>query len=208
MIGRFARALFARCFLFALSETVTLQLSQAEELPSNPAYQRVTANLDPGGLIYLFWNAEKVLGELDKKLESVRDTAVSDPTLLQEEKNDLRKNFDLGILWFFPRGYFDRRYPQKEFFLAGGTDRGRDPAAIECRHSFSRRRWLRRALRTEHAQLAPGQSQPRHDGRCPGHGRGLRLQQVRTAAAVDCPAFGRTPFNYLFEAFQRPTSPR
>ena len=97
MIGRFARALFARCFLFALSETVTLQLSQAEELPSNPAYQRVTANLDPGGLIYLFWNAEKVLGELDKKLESVRDTAVSDPTLLQEEKNDLRKNFDLGI---------------------------------------------------------------------------------------------------------------
>ena len=38
-----------------------------------------------------------MLGELDKKLESVRDAAVSDPTLLQEEKSHLRKSFDLGI---------------------------------------------------------------------------------------------------------------
>jgi hypothetical protein len=97
MIGRFTGGLFACCFLFAVCETDPLQISRAEELPSNPAYQRVTANLDPGGVIYLFWNAEKALGELDKKLESVRDAAVSDPTLLQEEKSNLRKSFDLGI---------------------------------------------------------------------------------------------------------------
>jgi hypothetical protein len=97
MIGRFTGALLACYFLFALCETATLQVSQAEESPSNPAYQRVTANLDPGGVIYLFWDAGKALGELDKKLESARDSAVSDPSLLQEEKNKLRKDFDLGI---------------------------------------------------------------------------------------------------------------
>ncbi len=63
----------------------------------NPAYQRVAANLDTDGVIYLYWNAEKALGELNKKLESVRDIAVSDPGLSQVEKTSLRKNFDLGI---------------------------------------------------------------------------------------------------------------
>ncbi len=37
------------------------------------------------------------MGELNKKLDSVRDTAVSDPSLSQEEKEGLRKKFDLGI---------------------------------------------------------------------------------------------------------------
>jgi hypothetical protein len=126
MIRRFPRALFAGCLLLAVGETETLQISQAEESLSpaskrpqtepepaispagtekglsaaaagNLAYQRVAANLDTGGVIYLYWSAEKVLGELDKKLESVRDMAVSDPTLSGDEKNSLGKNFDLGI---------------------------------------------------------------------------------------------------------------
>ena len=65
--------------------------------PGNLAYTRVAANLDQDGAIYLYWNAEKVLGELDKKLESVREMAVSDPSLSQDEKSSLRKSFDLGI---------------------------------------------------------------------------------------------------------------
>jgi len=65
--------------------------------PGSLAYERVAANLDKDGAIYLYWNAEKVLGELDKKLEAVREMAVSDPSLSQDEKNSLRKSFDLGI---------------------------------------------------------------------------------------------------------------
>jgi hypothetical protein len=125
--GRFARAFLVPFFLLALCETEALQISRAEELPppssqrtpteaqqpgpqpagtekilggsapGNSSYQRVAANLDPGGVIYLYWSAEKALGELDKKLESIRDAAVSDPTLSQEEKNRLQKDFDLGI---------------------------------------------------------------------------------------------------------------
>src|ERR1700730_12916433 len=97
MIAKLAQALFAHWILWTVSQTVTLQVSQAEESLPNSAYQRVAANLDTGGVIYLYWSAEKVLGELDKKLESVRDMAVSDPTLSGDEKNSLGKNFDLGI---------------------------------------------------------------------------------------------------------------
>jgi hypothetical protein len=125
--GRFARAFLVPLLLLALGEIKALQISRAEELPppasqrtptetqqpatqpagtekflrgsapGNPSYQHVTANLDPDGVVYLYWNAEKALGELDKKLESVRDAAVSDPTLSQDEKNRLQKDFDLGI---------------------------------------------------------------------------------------------------------------
>jgi hypothetical protein len=97
MIRRFARALFASCFLLAAYETESLQTSRAEESPDNPAFQRVAENLDPGGVLYLYWSAEKVLGDLDKKLESVRDLTLSDPSLSQDEKNSVRQNFDLGI---------------------------------------------------------------------------------------------------------------
>jgi hypothetical protein len=97
MIGRYCGAFFAGCFLLAVCETETLQISRAEESPGNPAYQRVAANLDTGGLIYLYWSAEKAFGELDKKLESVRDMTVSGPGLSEDEKNSLRDKFNLGI---------------------------------------------------------------------------------------------------------------
>jgi hypothetical protein len=97
MIGKCARTLIVGALFLAAGETATRQVCRGEELPSNPAYQRVAANLDPGGVIYLYWNAEKVLGELNKKLDSVRDTAVSDPSLSPEEKEGLGKKFDLGI---------------------------------------------------------------------------------------------------------------
>ena len=97
MIGRFACTVLASCSLLAVCEIETPAISRAEEPPGNPAYQRVAANLDAGGVIYLYWNAEKALGEFDKKLASVRDLAVADPSLSQDEKDGLRKNFDLGI---------------------------------------------------------------------------------------------------------------
>ena len=125
--GRFSRVLLASCLLLAGGETGSLQISQAEESSptasglapvksagpngqtSIPAkalsgasagqigYQRVAANLDRDGLIYLYWNAEKALGELDKRLGSVGETALSDPTLSPAENNSLRQKFDLGI---------------------------------------------------------------------------------------------------------------
>src|ERR1700731_538107 len=97
MIAKLAQALFAHWILWTVSQTVTLQVSQAEESLPNSSYQRVAANLDAGGVIYLYWSAERALGELDKKLEAVRDLAASDPSLSPDEKNNLRKNFDLGI---------------------------------------------------------------------------------------------------------------
>jgi hypothetical protein len=97
MIRRFARALFASCLLLAAYKTESPQTCRAEELPDNPAFQSVAANLDPGGVLYLYWSAEKVLGDLDKKLESVRDLTLSDPSLSQDEKNSVRQKFDLGI---------------------------------------------------------------------------------------------------------------
>ena len=97
MIVKLARAFFAHWMLWTVIQTLPIQVSRAEESPSNSSYQRVTANLDPGGVIYLYWSAEKALGELDKKLEAVRDLAASDPGLSPDEKNNLRKNFDLGI---------------------------------------------------------------------------------------------------------------
>jgi hypothetical protein len=104
MIGRFARALFASCFLLTVYETELLRASQAEGSPENPAYQRVAANLDRGGVLYLYWSAEKVLGELDKKLQSIRELMASDPSLSPDEKNNLQKNFDLGIRLVFNSG--------------------------------------------------------------------------------------------------------
>ena len=65
--------------------------------PDTPDYRHVAANLDTDGVLYLYWSAEKALGAIDKKLESVREMAVADPSLSQDEKTRLRKNFDLGI---------------------------------------------------------------------------------------------------------------
>jgi hypothetical protein len=104
MTVKLARALFAHWMLWTVFQMLPLQVSQAGESPPNSSYQRVTANLDPGGVIYLYWSAEKALGELDKKLEAVRDLAASDPSLSPNEKNNLRKNFDLGIRLIFRSG--------------------------------------------------------------------------------------------------------
>jgi hypothetical protein len=105
MIGSLARALFANCFLLAVYETGSVETSQAQETPSNPAYQRVAANLDTGGVLYLYWSADKALGDLDKKLEAVRDLTVSDPNLSLDEKNSVRQYFDLGIRLLSKSGF-------------------------------------------------------------------------------------------------------
>jgi hypothetical protein len=124
MIRRFARALSASCLLLASFATMSLQTSRAEDLPDNPAFQHVAENLDPGGVLYLYWSVEKVLGTLDKKLESVRDLTLSDPGLSQDEKNSVRQNFDLGIRLLIKSGFegvkafgFSSREIEPGFFL-------------------------------------------------------------------------------------------
>jgi hypothetical protein len=97
MIVKFTRALSASCLLWTFCQTVTLPISQAAESDAYSSYQRVAANLDAGGVIYLYWSAEKALGELDKKLEAILDLATSDPSLSPDENSNLRKNFGLGI---------------------------------------------------------------------------------------------------------------
>ncbi|MBV9129051.1 MAG: hypothetical protein JO298_01535, partial [Verrucomicrobia bacterium] len=123
MNKKFTRTLFATYFL-AVSLTESPLLSHAEESPApqsqltqndsglrepgtakdlggplseNPAYQHVAVNLDTDGLLYLYFSAEKTWRALEKKLESIREMAVADPSLSQNEKNGLRKNFDLGF---------------------------------------------------------------------------------------------------------------
>jgi hypothetical protein len=107
MIRTISRTLLTSCLVLAVLETMTPPGSKAEESPpatvenarmsGNPAYQRVAAHLDTDGVLYLFWSAAKALGELDKKLASIRDLAVLDPGLSAEEKSSLQKYFDLGI---------------------------------------------------------------------------------------------------------------
>ena len=104
MIGRFAHAVLASCWLLAACEVWMLQSSRAEESLGNPVYQRVADNLDAGGVIYLYWSAERALGEFDRKLASVRDLALADPSLSPDEKNGLRKSFDLGIRFILSSG--------------------------------------------------------------------------------------------------------
>ncbi|MBV8141752.1 MAG: hypothetical protein JOZ60_06870 [Verrucomicrobia bacterium] len=73
------------------------------------AYRQVAANLDPDGVLYFFWNAEKAIGALDQKLESVEDMAVADPSLSLDEKAELRKDFDLGIRLLLQSGLQEMR---------------------------------------------------------------------------------------------------
>ena len=123
MNKKITRTLFATYFL-AVSLTESPLLSHAEESPApqsqltqndsglrepgtakdlggplseNPAYQHVAVNLDTDGLLYLYFSAEQTWRALEKKLESIREMAVADPSLSQNEKNGLRKNFDLGF---------------------------------------------------------------------------------------------------------------
>ena len=63
---------------------------------STPAYDKVAAKLDSGGVIYLYWSAERILGEIDKKLAAVRDQALQTPGLASVEKERLTTNLDFG----------------------------------------------------------------------------------------------------------------
>jgi hypothetical protein len=62
---------------------------------SNPVFAKVSANLDPGGLVYLFWSADKLFAEMDKKLASVRDEAINAEGLSADEKESLKNELDL-----------------------------------------------------------------------------------------------------------------
>jgi hypothetical protein len=60
------------------------------------AYDKVASKLDPGGVGYLYWNTEKILGELSEKFGLVADGAISDPGLTPSERERIRKCFELA----------------------------------------------------------------------------------------------------------------
>jgi hypothetical protein len=60
------------------------------------AYEKVVSKLEAGGVGYVYWSAEKILGELSKKFGPVSDAALNDPDLTQSEKERIRKYFDLA----------------------------------------------------------------------------------------------------------------
>jgi hypothetical protein len=62
----------------------------------NVAYDKVVSKLEPGGVGYLYWSAERIFGELSKKFGPVSDVALSDPDLTPGEKEQIRKCFELA----------------------------------------------------------------------------------------------------------------
>jgi hypothetical protein len=62
----------------------------------NPAFDKVAAQLDPGGVIYVFWSADKILGQIDKKLAAARDEARNEDGLTAEERQKLTNELDLA----------------------------------------------------------------------------------------------------------------
>jgi len=73
-----------------------LEQTPAATPHSTPPYDKVAAKLDSGGVIYLYWSAERILGEIDKKLAAVRDQALQTPGLASVEKEKLTTDLNFG----------------------------------------------------------------------------------------------------------------
>jgi hypothetical protein len=107
MTAHFTKLFLTGSFLLVLAEAALLGVSQAADLSSpgsgvapgggNGAFDRVAAHIDPGGSVYIYWNTEKLLGEIDRKLQSIRDTATAGKSLTADQKERLARGFDLAI---------------------------------------------------------------------------------------------------------------
>jgi hypothetical protein len=105
MTAHFTKLILTGCFLFVLAKTASVKVSQAADSASagsgvtpggdNGAFERVTTHIDPGGSIYIYWNTQKLLGEIGQKLQSVQDAAVAGTSLTGDQKERLARGFDL-----------------------------------------------------------------------------------------------------------------
>jgi hypothetical protein len=106
MTAHFTKLFLTGSFLLLLAEAALPGVSQAAASGSpgsgvtpggdNGAFERVAAHIDPGGSIYIYWNTEKLLGEIDRKLQSIRDTAIAGMSLTADQKERLAHGFDLA----------------------------------------------------------------------------------------------------------------
>jgi hypothetical protein len=106
MTAHFTSLFLASCFLLVSAETALVRASQGADPVSgrpgaategdNGAFESVARHIDPSGSIYIYWNTEKLLGEIDQKLQSVRDAALTGSSLTADQKERLAHGFDLA----------------------------------------------------------------------------------------------------------------
>jgi hypothetical protein len=90
MTGNLRKALMTSCLLVVACEIVLPGTSKA----ADQAYEHVASQLDPNGSIYVYWNTEKLLGAIDKRLESVEAAALSDASLIEAKKAQFEAGFN------------------------------------------------------------------------------------------------------------------
>jgi hypothetical protein len=105
MTAHFTNLFLTICFLLVSAETALVRASQGADPVSggpgaapggeNGAFESVARHIDPNGSIYVYWNTEKLLGEIDQKLQSIRDTAL-EGSLTADQKERLAHGFDLA----------------------------------------------------------------------------------------------------------------
>src|SRR5208283_3226053 len=63
--------------------------------PANQAYEHVASQLDPNGSIFIYWNTETLLGEIDNSLQAVKASALADANLTASQLAKFEAGFDL-----------------------------------------------------------------------------------------------------------------
>jgi hypothetical protein len=106
MTAHFTKLFLTSCFLLVLAETTLVRASQATDpapaglgavpVGENGAFERVATHIDPGGSIYIYWDTEKLLGEIDQKLQSILDTALARTSLRADQRDRLAQGFNLA----------------------------------------------------------------------------------------------------------------
>ncbi len=103
MIGKFKKVLLTSCFVVVACEAELIETSFAADplpspaasVPTAPAYEHVTSHLDPNGSLYLYWNTEKLLGEIDNRLQSVKEETLAHATLSESKRVQFESGFEL-----------------------------------------------------------------------------------------------------------------
>lgn len=103
MIGKITKTLLTCCFVVVACETELIGISLGANPsspggappPANQAYEHVASQLDPNGSIYIYWNTEKLLGEIDNSLQAVKASALADANLTASQLAKFEAGFDL-----------------------------------------------------------------------------------------------------------------
>ncbi len=103
MIGKFPKKLLTSCFLVVACETELIgtlfaadpSSPAAAPAPASPEYEHVASYLDANGSVYIYWNTQKLLGEIDNRLQSIKDAALVDANLTAAQLTQFQASFDL-----------------------------------------------------------------------------------------------------------------